>query len=61
MEKTDYISVDWRALHVNMKRKIDALKRDLIIKRVETQSKTFLRRMQTRLDVVFLYNAFKHK
>ena len=37
--------------HVNMKRKIDALKRDFIIKRIETQSKTFFRRMQTRFDM----------
>ena len=37
--------------HVNMKRKINALKRDLTIKRVETQLKTFSRRMQTRFDM----------
>ena len=37
--------------HVNMKRKINAVKRDLTIKRVETQSKTFFRRMQTLFDM----------
>ena len=37
--------------HVNMKCKINALKRDLTIERVETQSKTFFRRMQTRFDM----------
>ena len=37
--------------HVNMKRKIDALKHDLTIKRVSTQWKTFYRRMQTRFDI----------
>ena len=37
--------------HVNTKRKIDALKRGLTIKRVETRFKMFSRRMQTRFDM----------
>jgi hypothetical protein len=37
--------------HVNTKRKIDASERGLTVKRVETQPKTFLRRVQTQFDM----------